>query len=318
MKKSILFLSSIFLLTAVLKSQINYKELQKVSSFDDIDYPYETKKQPLSNGIEIAYMDEGQGEKTILFIHGLGSYAPAWKKNIETLKANFRCIAVDLPGYGKSSKGSYSGKMSFFADQLKSFLDSLNLDKVSLAGHSMGGQISTVFALKYPEYVDQLILIAPAGVETFSEGEKDWLRNALSAKAILFTPLHAIESNLGSNFYKMPEDAFFMAIDRYAITGCGEDFYWYCNIIPKCVNGMVDEPVVRDFKKLSMKTLVVFGEADQLIPNRFLHGGPTRKIAEKAAQLIPNSQAEVIPKAGHFVMFEKSEEVNNLIVDFLK
>ena len=317
MKKIGIFIALSFLIHTHGFTQGMYSDLEKVSSFDDLVYPYDVKKVEISNGIEIAYMDEGQGSETLIFIHGLGSYGPAWKKTIEGLSKNYRCIAIDLPGYGKSSKGDYSGTMTFFADAVKEFAEALNLDKIVLAGHSMGGQISIIAALKYPELVSKLVLIAPAGIETFSEGEKDWFRNALTAKGVMLSTLQEIEINLGSNFYIMPKDAFFMVTDRYAMTGAGDEFKWYCNIIPKCVRGMVNQPVIRDLPKITQPTLVVFGAADALIPNRFLNGGEPSKIAKTAGELIPNSQVEVIKKAGHFVMYEKPEEVNGFISGFL-
>lgn len=294
-----------------------YGTLEKVSSFDELVYPYPVKKQTLSQGIEMAYMEVGNGAETIILVHGLGSYAPAWSQNLEALGAQYRCIAVDLPGYGKSSKSDYPGSMSFYAETLREFMDSLGLEKVHLGGHSMGGQISIVTALKYPERIDKLVLAAPAGIETFSEGEKEWFRRVLTAKGVMLTPLEAIETNIGHNFHNIPRSAYFMIRDRYAMTGAGDEFRWYCHIIPKCVQGMVNEPVFRDLPKLQMPVLVLFGAADKLIPNRFLHGGSTRKVAETAKSQIPHAEVQVIRRAGHFVMFEQAEEVNTLILGFL-
>lgn len=287
MRTALTLLTAIFL-TLSFSAQPLYKDLEKVDSFDEIEYPYPVSKQALSDEIQMAYMDVGSGPETIIFVHGLGSYAPAWKKNIEELKSKYRCIAVDLPGYGRSSKGEYEGSMTFFSEKLIEFMDALKIEKAVLAGHSMGGQISIVTALKYPNRVSELILVAPAGIETFTEGEKEWFRDAISAKGVMLTPLDAIESNLGHNFYKMPDDAFFMVEDRYAMTGAGEEFLWYCYIIPKSVQGMVNQPVIRDLPKISQPTLIVMGAADQLIPNRYLHGGSAAKIAEKGGELIPN------------------------------
>jgi len=317
MKFRILYITLILLISISASGQGFYKDLKKVDSFSQIEYPYPVQNQALSKNISIAYMDEGSGHETLLFIHGLGSYAKAWKKNIDELKDSYRCIAIDLPGYGRSSKSDYSGSMTFFADVVKEFADSLGLEKIVLTGHSMGGQISIIASLKYPDLVSRLVLVAPAGIETFSEGEKDWFRDALSAKGVMLTPLETIESNLGFNFYKMPRDAYFMISDRYAMTGAGEEFYWYCNIIPKCVQGMVDEPVFKDLPKISQPTLIIMGEADALIPNRYLNGGFPKDIANLGAQMIPNSEAVIIPKAGHFVSFEKAAEVNAEIKRFL-
>ncbi len=301
-----------------LQAQRLYPQLEKVQSFDQIEYPYAVQKQQISNNITIGYMDEGSGNQTIVFVHGLGSYAPAWKKTIAGLKDHFRCIAIDLPGYGRSSKGNYAASMSFYADAIHEFLDSLGLEKVVLAGHSMGGQISIVATLKRPERVQKLLLISPAGIETFTEGEKDWFRDAITAKGVMLTPLNSIEENLGHNFYKFPKDAEFMIKDRYAMTGCGDDFLWYCKVVERCVQGMVNEPVIRDLPQLNVPTLVVFGEADKLIPNRYLHGGSTEKIGERALKYIRHSELFMVKKAGHFVMFEKADEVNAKMIEFMQ
>jgi len=317
MKFRILHITCLLLISIAVNAQGFYKSLEKIESFNQIEYPYPVQYQSLSKNISIGYMDEGKADETIIFIHGLGSYAKAWMKNIEELKENYRCIAIDLPGYGRSSKGDYPGSMTFFADIVKEFADSLGIEKAVLAGHSMGGQISIITSLKYPERVKRLVLVAPAGIETFTEGEKDWFRDAISAKGVMLTPLESIESNLGHNFYKMPRDAYFMISDRYAMTGAGEEFYWYCNIIPKCVQGMVNEPVFKDLTKISQPTLIIMGKADALIPNRYINGGFPEDIAKLGAQMIPNSEAVIIPKAGHFVTFEKAPEVNAEIQRFL-
>ena len=108
-----------------------------VRTMSDIPYPYPVKTIDLDDGIRIAYMEEGKGDQTLLFIHGLGSYAPAWKKNIEGLKNEFHCIAVDLPGYGHSSKGDYPGDMVFYADVIAQLIQKLGLGK-RLGGHVIG------------------------------------------------------------------------------------------------------------------------------------------------------------------------------------
>src|SRR6056297_4303386 len=92
MKNYLFLLVSLFCFSGI-SAQPFYKDLERVDSFDKIDYPYPVSKQAIFDGMEIAYMDVGSGNETILFIHGLGSYAPAWKKNIEELKSSYRCIA---------------------------------------------------------------------------------------------------------------------------------------------------------------------------------------------------------------------------------
>ncbi|MCE2823521.1 MAG: alpha/beta fold hydrolase [Saprospiraceae bacterium] len=288
-----------------------------VSRMSDLSYPFDTHYLELSDGVRVAYADEGKGDQTILFVHGLGSYYPAWKKNVAALSKKYRCVAIDLPGYGKSSKENYSGSMRFYAGIVKEVCDKLGVQKVSLAGHSMGGQISLVAALTYPELVEKLILVAPAGFETFNKGEKEWFRQVMTADGVRITTAEQIRTNLAYNFYNMSDDARFMIDDRLAMR-TASDFPGYCYIIPQSVRGMVDEPVYDYLPLVKQPALVIFGENDNLIPNRYLHGGPTRKVAESGTARMPAAQLKMIPKAGHFVMFEQAETVNQLVADFLR
>jgi pimeloyl-ACP methyl ester carboxylesterase len=293
-----------------------YSNIKPLLQMDDLEYPYMVKKLLLDSGPEIAYVDEGKGDQVIIFIHGLGSYLPAWKKNIEVLKSSYRCIAIDLPGYGKSSKQPHTGKMSYYASVVNEFAGKLGLKQVTLAGHSMGGQISMVAALNYPELVKSLILVDPAGFERFNEGQKQWFRNVMTLEGVKNTPAEDIQSNLAVNFYNMPDDAEFMITDRIAMRKAA-DFDNYCYAVVQSVHGMVDEPVIDLLPNISQPTLVIFGENDNLIPNRFLNPGKTIKIAESGKSKIPNSKLLMVKKAGHFVQFEKPLEVNKGIVDFL-
>lgn len=292
-------------------------QYEKISSFQELNYPFETHTVALKDDIQVAYVEEGQGPETLLFIHGLGSYLPAWKKNIEGLRGKYRCIAIDLPGYGKSSKGPYSGSMTFFADVVAEFIRAKGLQNVTLVGHSMGGQISMVTALHHPEAVAKLVLASPAGFETFTEGEKQWLRDVVTLEATRLTPAEQIRTNYAYNFYQFPDDAEFMVTDRLAMRFAKADFEAYCYIIQQSVRGMVDQPVYEYLPQIQQPTLVLYGEQDNLIPNRFLHGGFTRTVAEKGASRLPNATLQMVNHAGHFVQWDQPEAVNAAIEAFL-
>lgn len=298
--------------------QINpYMKLPEYSSFDEIPYPFEVHKVKLNSDIELAYVDEGKGDKTIIFIHGLGSYLPAWKKNIAELSKDYRCIGIDLPGYGKSSKLPHSGKMTFYAEVVNQFAEALNLENIYIAGHSMGGQIAMVTSLTYPELVKGLILAAPAGFEYFTPGQKEWFRNVMTLDGVMKTPVDAIQTNLYYNFYKTPEDAEFMITDRIAMRNAS-DFEAYSYAVVQSVKGMVDEPVLDYLENIKIPVLIIFGENDNLIPNRFLNPGFTKNIAETGHSKLPNSTLVMLPKTGHFLQFENPEGFNKAVREFLK
>ncbi len=293
-----------------------YKTILRLNSFDELKYPYEVKYADLPGDIRLAYVDEGKGDQTIIFIHGLGSYLKSWQKNIEGLKEHYRCIAVDLPGYGKSSKAPHSGMMSFYAGVIRDLVDELNLKNVVIAGHSMGGQIAMMFAVNYPDKVQKLILAAPAGFEEFNKGQKQWFRDVMTVEGVYKTTVEQIQTNLAYNFYNVPADAEFMITDRIAMRSA-EDFEAYCYAVVRSVNGMVDEPVIDILKEIQQPALILFGEFDNLIPNRFLNPGKTFDVAQKGANLLPISNLVMIPDCGHFLQFEKYKVFNEEVILFL-
>ncbi len=304
------------LLVLYISSCAPYKNIPQINSFQDLTYQSETKKVTLSNDVEIAYTENGDGAETIIFIHGLGSYIPAWNRIIPELSKKYRCIAIDLPGYGKSSKNPQSGLMTFYADVIHEFADALHIEKFNLAGHSMGGQISVVYALTWPEQINNLMLFAPAGFERFTAGQKRWLEDIMTPVLVRSATYEAIELNLAYNFYNMPKEAEFMITDRFAMR-YAQDFNNYCYAVSKSVAGMVNEPIIDKLKNLQTNTLIFFGENDNLIPNRYLNPGSTKKIAEQGSNLIPNSKLVMIPQCGHFIMFEKPETVVQEVVKFI-
>jgi pimeloyl-ACP methyl ester carboxylesterase len=314
--KNIVYFSLIFALLAV--GCTPYSAIRPLKTFDDMEYRHPVKKVHLpQSGYDIAYTDEGRGDKTIIFIHGLGSYLQAWIKNVDGLKADYRCISVDLPGYGKSSKEPHNGQMSFYAGVINELVKELQLKNVYIAGHSMGGQIAITTCLLYPDTVQGLILVAPAGFEYFHKGQRQWFRNVMTLDGVRLTTAEAIQNNLASNFYRLPKDADFMITDRMAMR-TASDFNAYCYAVAQSVNGMVDEPVLDYLQNIKVPTLIFFGEKDNLIPNRFLNPGSTGNVAKVGVEKIAGSKLIMVPKCGHFMMFEKYEVFNREVKDFLR
>ncbi|WP_138432374.1 alpha/beta fold hydrolase [Winogradskyella algicola] len=300
------------LISTPIFSQQESKPMKEVLS----EYKFETKSLTLDS-LDISYVKEGNGNKTLLFLHGLSSNSDAWSKNIETLSKNYTCIALDLPGYGKSSKPKVDYTPTFFADVVYQFLQKLKLKNVVLVGHSMGGQASIKIAVQYPEVIDKLILVAPAGLEQFTKTEGDMIRNIYTSEMVKYTTDEQIRKNYALNFYKQPEDVSKMIEDRINIKS-SSDFDAHCEAIVKSVSGMIDDPVFENLKDINQKTLVIFGKNDMLIPNRYFH--PTlsvEKIGEIAKEQIKSVIVEYIDESGHFVQFEKPEGINTLINTFV-
>ena len=307
---SILFIFT--LINASVFSQTTQKPMKELLS----EYEFKTHSTTL-DGLEISYIKEGAGEKTLLFVHGLSSNADAWSKNIADLKADYTCVAVDLPGYGKSSLPDAAYTPSYFAEVLSKFIEKLDLKNVILIGHSMGGQASVKLATEHPELIGKLILVAPAGLEQFSEANAAMMKGFLTPASVKNTTDAQIENNYALNFYVQPEEVSKMITDRKNITKAS-DFEAHCNAIVKSVSGMLDDRVCDDLKAIQQPTLVIFGDKDMLIPNRYFNPTLTTEAVGKIAlENIQHATLEFIPDAGHFVQFEKPKEVNALIQQFV-
>ena len=107
--------------------------------------------------IEHFYMEKGQGEPLIL-LHGNGENVDYFVGQTDAFAQYFHVYALDTRGHGKTPRGTAPFTIRQFADDLLAFLDARGIDKAHLLGFSDGGNIAMVFAMKYPERVDKLIL----------------------------------------------------------------------------------------------------------------------------------------------------------------
>ncbi len=283
--------------------------------FQDIDYGFPTKSA--LNNPSISFIDVGSGDKTIILIHGLASNAGFWRYAIPLLSKNYRVIAIDLPGYGKSQKGVFSYSMTFYADQVKRLADELKLNKFILVGHSMGGQIGITFTLNYPNRLEKLVLASPAGIEEFEQGEGDWLRSVMTKSFIKKTPEDGIRRNLAMNFYSWNDKWEWMVEERVRMIKA-KDFDEFAYTVVRCINGMLDEPTFNKIKNISVPTLIIYGKNDGLIPNPYLNPGFTADVFQWGAKQIPNCKVYEIDNCGHMLHIEKPEEFSNAVLDYIK
>ncbi len=259
----------------------------------------------LTQGIDLHYTVSGSGEQCLLFVHGLGSNHKAWDKLIPHLSPYYRCISIDLPGYGASTTGDLPYGIPFFADKINEFVYQQQLRKVTLVGHSMGGQASIAAVLKAPWQYEQLVLVASAGFETFNKAAREWLRTVYKPALLRSMPTDQIRRNFEANFYRFPEDAQFMIDERMELRSQPEAYDAYCRMIPKCVMGMLDEPVFDRLSEIQLPTLIIYGEEDQLIPNKMINPGlTTPAVAKRGAAQIPNNRLVMLSRCGHFVQWE--------------
>ena len=107
-----------------------------------------------------AYREAGDRQRdTVVLIHGVGMQSAAWSPQIAALSRDFHIVALDMPGHGGSSPLASEARLPDFVDWLRASLDSLGLDRVNVAGHSMGALIAGGFAVAYPDRTERVALL---------------------------------------------------------------------------------------------------------------------------------------------------------------
>lgn len=281
-----------------------------------VHYPYTIKHSEVHPGVNLAWCDEGKGETTLLFIHGLAGYLPLWKHQIDGLKSHYRCVAVDLPGNGLSSNGDFPYTMFFFAETIARFIEKEQLKNVVLVGHSMGGHVSMVLSLRYPHLVQKLVLVAPSGIEAFGQSERMVIENLMAIGQYFSSHANYIESSIKQSFYRKTDETDTIISDIKKLSKAQTIIKWN-KMINACINSMLNEQIADFLPGITQPTLLIFGEKDEFIPNKLVHPMETVKhLAMEGCNKIKDSKLELIPFAGHFVHIEKFDTVNTFIMQF--
>lgn len=119
--------------------------------------------------------NDGLGDETIVLLHGISSGSDSWLKQMDALVTNASVFAWNAPGYGNSEQIEQDMPTALdYSQRLLALLESKNIDRIHLVGHSLGALIAAGFASKYPAKVNKLILVNPAqGYGEFEQAKQD-------------------------------------------------------------------------------------------------------------------------------------------------
>lgn len=232
-----------------------------------------------------------EGRAYVLFIHGAGGGQYTWSFQKGFFEREFNPIVLELPGHGDSG-GDGESEINHYADHVHRFLKALDLPKIFLVGHSMGGAIVQTMALNYPEAIQGIVLVGtgaklrvlPAILQGIQQDYEEAVRRinelAYSPKA----PAHLIEQGMIGMKRCRPEVVYgdFMACDRFDVR--------------------------KEVNRINLPTLILCGDEDQLTPvkySQFLHDH------------IKGSKLEILPGAGHMVMMESPALFNEKLREFI-
>ncbi len=286
--------------------------------FRDLSAPGLMSTVPIG-GQPTAVYQAGLGDPIVL-LHGLGEHAGYWTPVLPALLASEHSVIVpDLLGHGRSAKPQGDYSLPTQAQRVVALLDHLKITgPVTLVGHSMGGQIALHLALAWPERVRALVLVAPAGIETFTAGEARWLKQVSTTQAFKARDEAQLRAHYRKNvFGRWSPEAEHHLEERVRVTGAA-DFDPYLYAVFKSIHAMLDAPVADRLNTLRMPTAVVFGADDKLIPNPILHGDDPESVADKARRLLPWAHVAVWPGLGHMLQIEDPAAVATLILSTIQ
>jgi pimeloyl-ACP methyl ester carboxylesterase len=252
------------------------------------------------NGVDTYYEESGSGPALVL-VHGLGASTQVWRKVVGPLSEDFRVIRYDLRGLGQSATPEPPYSWADVVRDLDALLEGLELENVTLVGHSLGGALALSYAGDNPPRLGAVIAVGAPGLQV-PEGRKRILANAELAEREGMAPVaerHA-QAGLPQAFQDLHPDERAAYIAMIA----GSDPRGYA--AHARLVGDVD--VMAALPRIRVPALVVQGELDVVVPME----GVRRAAAE-----IPDANLVVLEGIGHIVPTEAPEALVEQIRSFL-
>jgi 4,5:9,10-diseco-3-hydroxy-5,9,17-trioxoandrosta-1(10),2-diene-4-oate hydrolase len=263
--------------------------------------------------VNTRYWVQGSQGLTVILIHGIGAAVDSWAFNINALAQKHRVYAIDLVGFGRSDKPSVEYSLPFFAQFVKDFMETQNIDRPSLVGWSLGGGVSLQFAIQFPERLDKLILLDSMGFgrEThlmFRLSSIPWIGKMLSRPSKKGTARLLKECVFD---HTLITDEIVDLYYQFAALPGGHEA-WLATLCSNASFSGIKKEVIQAFRHnlgaISKPTLIIWGKQDRVLPV---------KHASIAESWITNARVHLIDDCGHCPQMEHPEEFNTQVLEFL-
>jgi epoxide hydrolase 4 len=279
----------------------------------------------------IHYVGRGEGNP-ILFLHGFPQFWFLWRRQLADLGEDHAVYAADMRGYNLSSAppDPEAYRMRHLLSDILGLVEDLGVTPITLVGHDWGGIVSWAFALKHPELLERLVIIDAPPPFTWNRDLRDSprQREAVNYMIELSKPSPGPEQMLAANDFSMMDQvmqriggsgAQLSNEERTlyqeawsqpgALTG-GLNYYRAARMGEQVAAGGAPEEYETKItsQTVEVPTMVIWGEKDSvLLPTL------TRGLSE----WVPRLRVEIVPGAGHWVPYERPDEVNSLIREFV-
>ncbi len=260
-------------------------------------------KTAVVNNDTIVYSEGGEGE-TVLLIHGFGADKDNWLYFSKELTGRYHVIAPDLPGFGESTKNwNEHYDIDSQVKRLHSFVVKLGLKKFHIAGNSMGGLISGLYATSYPDEILSLGLLDSLGVKGREKSvfimELEKGNNPLVAR-------NADEYDRLLEFVCTKQPFIPGPVKKYFVSQAVSNFEFHKKVFSEIV---AFDSLEKSMDKIKTKTIIIWGDTDRIFPES------SAVVLNKG---IKDSKLVIIKKCGHLPMVEYPEETGKIYFDFLK
>lgn len=257
-----------------------------------------------ANGVELYYELHGSGSETLVLNNGIIASTATWAYQLPALTPHFRVLLYDMRGQGRSQKwkpGDPAYMWDTHADDLAALLDALGISSAHIGGISYGGELTQVFALRYPRRCQKLIIAD-------SVSEIGPMLRAIADSWAMIAEKGDHVTFYCSTWYWNFSEAFFAEKYDFLLSRLdaakGLDLPSVIQLC-RCFNTMNTTARLGDIQQ---PTCVLVGEKDILKP---LH------YSETIARGIPGAELHILPGVGHASFWECAPEFNRIIVDFL-
>lgn len=254
-------------------------------------------------GIIMAYTDRGHGPPVVL-LHAFPLNRQMWAPQVRVLAREFRVIAPDLRGHGRTTATDGVYTMDLLADDVRALLDTLGIQEFVLGGLSMGGYVALAFYRQWPERVRGLLLCDTRADADTPERRRS--REELSQRAIdegIEAVASAMLPRLLAPDTLSRRPALVERVRRLILQTPVRG-------VVGALAGMAQRPDSTDLlPRIACPTLVVTGEDDAVSPP---------EVARTMCQLIPRCQTVIIEGAGHLPNLERPRAFNRVVRQFLR
>ncbi len=248
-------------------------------------------------GAKLHYKSLGVGRTAVVLIHGWASDLSAWKAQAPSLDGRIRVIAVDLPGHGRSDKPVRAYSMDFYARSVNAVLEAAGVDRAVLVGHSMGTPIARQYARLFPGKIVAMVVVdgslRPPGLDSA----------AIERQVAQFSGpnLRDLWAPMITPMLPGPE----LEAARRQVVATAQNTP--AHVVTASIRGMLD-PAVWGNDQVAVPVLAIMAK------------GPNWNAAYRTyvQNLVPDLRYEEIDGVHHYLMLERPDLFNTLLLEFLR